>query len=203
MSKVIGIVAIIMASALVLLSMSAIFMQFMFSMPEKMANKTVCFLAPDLTWSSKMSAVTKSFGKPIKSNVYDDITGTKENIYETKFENRKMEVRAERNTFPYPTNVFDYVFYIQCVDADDSQKVFDECFNQIMKDNSNEPGFTYETVNLDEDAIMLDDIGNEVEVTEISNDEIWFSINYGATGIHYSLSQTNDYRVILQAYCVA
>ena len=203
MGKVISIVAIVMASALVLLSIPVIFMQFMFAMPEEMANKTVCFLAPDLIWSDKMSKVTKSFGEPVKSGVYNDITGTKENTYETKFENRKMEVRAERNTFPYPTNVFDYVFYIQCVDADDSQKVFDECFNQIVKDNSNEPGFTYETVNLDEGAIILDDNGNEVEVTEIGNDEIWFSINYGATGIHYELSQTYDYRVILRAYCIA
>lgn len=202
MSKVIGIVAIIMASVLVLLSVPVIFMQFMFSMPEEMANRTVCFLAPELTWSDKMTDVTKCFGTPVKSGVYDDITGTKENTYETKFENRKMEVRAERNTFPYPTSVFDYCFYIQCTDAEDAQKVFEECYNQILNDNANEDGFSYETVNLDDGAIMIDDNGEEIEVNEICNDEIWFSIDYGATGIHYELSQTEDYKVILRAYCI-
>lgn len=203
MSKVIGIVAIIMASIMIILSIPVIFMQFMFSMPEEMANKTVCFLAPELTWSDKMIDVTEYFGTPVKSGVYDDITGTKENTYEATYENRKMEVKAERNTFPYPTSVFDYCFYIQCADEKDTQKVFDECYNQIMKDNSNEDGFSYEIVNLDEGAIIVDDNGEDPQVHEISNDEIWFSIDYGATGIHYELSQTNDYRVILHTSCIA
>ncbi|MBR5202092.1 MAG: hypothetical protein IKW45_02400 [Clostridia bacterium] len=203
MSKVIGIVAIIMASVMVLLSIPVIVMQFMFSMPQEMANKTVCFLAPELTWSDKMSDVTKCFGTPVESGIYSDITGTKTNKYITEYENHKMEVNAERNTFPHPTNVFDYYFAIQCTDEKDMQKVFDDCFNQIVEDNANETKFTYETVNLDDGAIIVDDDGEEIEVHEIANDEIWFSINYGATGIHYELSQTNDYRVILRAYCIA
>lgn len=203
MSKVISIVAIIMASVLVLLSIPVIFMQFMFSMPEEMANKTVCFLAPELTWSDKMSDVKECFGIPTAIGDYNDVTGTKEYTYEATYENRKMEVKAERNTFPYPTSVFDYCFYIQCADAEDAQKVFDECYNQIMKDNSNEDGFSYETVNLDEGAIIVDDNGEETQVHEIGNNEIWFSINYGATGIHYELCQTYDYRVILHASCIA
>ena len=203
MSKVVGIVAIIMATVMVLLSIPVIVMQFMFSMPQDMSNKIVCFLAPELTWSDKMSDVTKCFGTPVESGIYSDITGTKTNKYITEYENHKMEVSAERNTFPYPQNVFSYMFYIQCIDAEDTKNVFDKCFNQIVEDNSHEENFSYETVSLDDGAIIVDDDGEEIEVHEIANDEIWFSINYGATGIHYELSQTNDYRVILRAHCIA
>lgn len=203
MSKVIGIVAVLMASVLILLSVPVIFLHVTASIPEEMADKTVCFLAPELIWSDKMSAVTKCFGEPVESGIYNDITGTKENTYETKYENREMEVKAERNTFPYPTSIFNYCFYIQCADAGDTQKVFDKCFNQIVEDNYHEENFSYETVNIGDGAIIVDNDGEKNEVHEITNDEIWFSINYGATGIHYELSQTNDYRVILRAYCIA
>lgn len=201
MNKVIGIISIVLASVLVLASLPVIFMRVIFPMPEQMKDKTVCFLAPDLTWSDKIADVTKSFGEPIEKGSYNDITGTKTYKYETEYKNHKMEVSAERQTFPTPTNVFDYCFYIQCEDAEDAQKIFDECYNQILEDNADDEYFSYEIVDNEDmgEAILVD---SSEQIDEINGDQVWFSIDYGATGIYYELSQTNDYRVILWAYCM-
>lgn len=201
MNKVISITAIILSSVLVLVSLPMLFFRIFTPMPEQMKDKTVCFLAPDLTWSDKMSAVTKSFGTPVERGVYDDLTGTISNTYVTEYKNHKMEVRAERQTFPNTTNVFDYGFYIQCEDAEDAQKIFDECYNQILEDNADDEYFSYEIIDNEDgvEAILVDSNG---QIDEIGGDQVWFSIDYGATGIHYELSQTYDYRVILWAYCM-
>lgn len=180
MNKIIGIVGVFLASALVLASLPVVFFRVMFPIPEQMTDKAVCFLAPELTWSDKMSDVTKCFGAPLEKGDYDDITGTKTNTYETEYKNYTMQVEATRHIYPHSDNVFEYYFRIQCADGNESQKLFTEFYNEIIENNSNDEFFSYEKV--DEHGVS-------------------FSIDYGATGIYYELYQTYQFEIVLIAYC--
>lgn len=180
MNKVISITAIILSSILVLVSLPVVFFRIITPMPQQMRGKSVCFLAPELTWSSSMSDVTREFGTPVEKGEYCDITGTKSNTYETEYEGRKTTVYATRQTYPYKTDVFSYSFYVECADETDAQKVFTDFYNQIIEENKNDKYFSYK----------------EWEPNNIS-----FSINYGATGIHYDL-EWEDNEVFLHADCM-
>lgn len=180
MNKAISITAIILSSILVLVSLPAVFFRVITPMPQQMRGKSVCFLAPELTWSSSMSDVTRKFGIPVEKGEYCDITGTKSNTYKTEYENRKVKVYATRQTYPHKTDVFSYSFFVECANETDAQKVFTDFYNQLVKDNKNDEYFSYE---------------------EMDENEIWFSINYGATGIHYELEYEYN-EVFLHADCM-
>ncbi len=180
MNKVISILAIIMACVMVLVSLPAIFFRIITPMPQQMRGKSVCFLAPELTWSSSMSDVTRCFGDPVEKATDYEITGTKSNTYKTVYDKRTVTVYATRQMYPYNTDVFSYSFYVECANEQDALKVFNDFYNQIIQDNKNDEYFSYE----------------EWEPNNIS-----FSINYGATGIHYDL-EWEDNEVFFHADCL-
>lgn len=180
MNKAISITAIVLSAVLAVVSLPAVFFRIFTPMPQQMRGKSVCFLAPELTWSSSMSDVTKKFGTPVEKGEYCDITGTKSNTYETEYENRKTTIYATRQTYPHNTDVCSYSFFVECADEKDALKVFSDFYGRIIKDNKNDQYFSYE----------------EWETNDIS-----FSINYGATGIHYELKY-EDNEVVLYADCM-
>lgn len=180
MNKVISIVSIIVASALVLISLPMLFFRIFTPMPEQMKDKTVCFLAPDLTWSSSMSDVTRCFGDPIEKATDYELTGTKTNTYETTYKNQTIQIDATRQMYPHNTNVYEYYFRIECDDKQESTMVFASILNELVEDNSNDEFYNYDEP--DESSVMI-------------------SIDYGATGIYYEIYQTYEFDIVLIAYC--
>ena len=179
MNKAISITAIVLSVVLVVLALPAVFFRVTTPMPQQMKGKSVCFLIPELTWSSSMSDVTRCFGDPIEKETDYELTGTKSNTYETEYENRKTTVYAKRQMYPRITDVYSYSFYVECADEKDTLKVFSDFYGRIVEDNEDDPYFSYE---------------------ESEPNHIFFSINYGATGIRYELKY-EDNEVFLHADC--
>ena len=110
MKKMIKILTIALICIIILVYSPTVFSNIVFTMPKEMKNEDVCFFIPELTWSNSFNELEKHFGQPIEKGKYNNVTGTKTNIYKTTYEKHSMTVSATRYTFPKNTSVFDYDF---------------------------------------------------------------------------------------------